>query len=73
MAKYLGLFAYLVVVVAIISTFFAIVMRKASATQLIELTEALVSWPVIAGGLAVAAGPTIMDEIRALLQRRHTA
>ncbi len=73
MARNLGVFAYLVLVVAIVSTFFAIAMGKASAGQFLELTEALLSWPVIAGGLAVGAGQTFKGEIRAFLQRKHTS
>jgi len=68
MAKALGVFAYLALVVTFVSTFLAIAMGCSSAGQFMELTKVLLSWKVISGGLLVGGVHTFKDDIAARLR-----
>ncbi len=69
MAKILGVVAIVALSVTLVLIIVTIWMETNSATQYLELTQALLSWQVIAGGLAVRAGNTFQNEIAALLRK----
>ncbi len=69
MAKILGVVAIVALSVTLVLIILTIWMEINSATQYLELTQALLSWQVIAGGLAVGAGNTFQNEIAALLRK----
>ena len=68
-AVILGWVALVTVTATLAVTFFTIWTGKASADQFLQLTDLLLSWDVIAGGLAIAAGTAFYTEIKALLDR----
>ena len=51
------------------STLLTIWLQLAPKGDLLRLTELLLSWKVIAGGLAIGAGSTFREEIKGLLMR----
>ena len=67
MSMILGVVAIAALVLTLGLTIFTIWTQRASATQFMELTKALLSWQVIAGGLTVGAGSAFYMEIKALL------
>ncbi len=69
MAKILGVVAIVALSVTLVLTIVTIWMETNSATQYLELTQALLSGQVIAGGLAMGAGNTFQNEIAALLRK----
>ena len=70
MAKTLGVIAIIALSVTLVLTIVTIWLETNSATQYLELTQALLSWQVIAGGLAVGGGNTFKNEIKAFLNKR---
>ena len=56
MAKILRFVALSTLIVTLGSTLLAIWMEWNSADRFLTLTQAVLSWPVIAGGLVVGAG-----------------
>ncbi len=69
MAKILGVVAIVALSVTLVLTIATIWMETNSAPQYLELTQALLSWQVIAGGLALGAVNTFQSEIAALLRK----
>jgi hypothetical protein len=69
MAKILGRVAIVTLIVTLVSTIATIWMERASAAQFLELTQTLLSWKVIAGGLAIGATDSFHTELRAVLSR----
>ena len=57
------------VIITLASTLIAIWFQLEQKEGLLRLTQLLLSWQVIAGGLAVAGGKTFTAEIKGLLQR----
>jgi hypothetical protein len=71
MAKALAIIALLSLIISLSSTIIAIWLELAQKDDLMQLTERLLSWQVIAGGLAFGAGHTFRNEIKNLLDRFH--
>ena len=69
MATILAGVALVALIVTLVLTIAAIRAEAQSAAQYLELTKALLSWQVIAGGLAMGAVRTFHTEIAALLGR----
>ena len=69
MVQFLGVLALVSLTVTLASTIITIWTERASAAQFLELTNALLSWEVIAGGLAIGAVSTFYAEIRAVLEK----
>ena len=69
MATFLGWVAILALSATLVSTIATIWMEKPSAPQFLELTRALLSWQVIAGGLTFGAGGAFRTQLSALLTR----
>ena len=69
MTKVLGWIAIIALVVTLGLTIVTIWMERPSAAQYLELTQALLSWPVIAGGLAVGVGSTFYEQIKAMFAK----
>src|SRR5262245_35069568 len=66
MAQFLGVLALVFLTVTLASTIITIWTERASAAQFLELTNSLLSWEVIAGGLAIGAVSTFYTEIKAV-------
>jgi hypothetical protein len=69
MTKALAIIAVLALIISLSSTIIAIWLQLAPKDDLMHLTEQLLSWQIIAGGLAVGAGHTFRQEIKKLLSR----
>ncbi len=69
MAQILGIVAIVALIVTLVSTIVAIWMESAAAAQFLELTNSLLSWQVIAGGLATGGASTFYTEIKAVLTK----
>ena len=69
MTKALAIIAVLALIISLSSTIIAIWLQLAPKDDLMHLTEQLLSWQIIAGGLAVGAGHTFRAEIKKLLSR----
>ena len=69
MAQILGIVAIVALIVTLVLTIVTIWMESASAAQFLELTNSLLSWQVIAGGLAMGGASTFYTEIRAVLTK----
>lgn len=69
MAKALATVALLALIVTLGSALTAIWLQLTPKDDLLKLTQLLLSWQVIAGGLAVGAAKTFEVEIRGLLKR----
>ncbi len=69
MAQILGIVAIVALIVTLVSTIVAIWMESAAAAQFLELTNSLLSWQVIAGGLAMGGASTFYTEIKAVLTK----
>jgi hypothetical protein len=67
MAIALGIFAFVALLATFGSTLFAIWTGMPSAGQFMELTEILLSWKVISGGLVVGGVHTFKKDIAARL------
>ena len=72
MAKALAYVALIALILTLGSTLLAIWLRLTSRDDLFKLTQLLLSWQVIAGGLAVGGGKTFQQEIKGLLARIAT-
>ncbi len=68
MAKFLVWFAAVALVMTFLTTWAAILLEWRSAGQFLDLTRAILSWKVIAGGLVIGA----RSEITGLLGRLAT-
>jgi hypothetical protein len=71
MTKALTIIALLSLIISLSSTIIAIWFQLAPKDDLMQLTEHLLSWQVIAGGLAIGAGHTFGNEIKSLIDRLH--
>jgi hypothetical protein len=69
MAKALGYVAVIALALTLGSTLVAIWGQWAPKSDLLRLTELLLSWHVIAGGLAVGAASTFREEIKSRIKR----
>ena len=69
MAKALAYVAIIALIVTLGSALLTIWLRLTSKDDLLKLTQLLLSWQVIAGGLAVGGGKTFKQEIKGLLGR----
>ena len=69
MAKALGYVAIMALILTLGSTLLTIWLQMKPKDELLKLTQLLLSWQVIAGGLAVGGGKTFKDEIKGLLNR----
>jgi len=69
MAIALAYVALVALILTLGSTLWTIWAQLTPRTELLQLTSYLLSWQVIAGGLAVGAGKTFNQEIRGLLTR----
>ncbi len=67
MAQMLGIVAIVALIVTLVATIVTIWIKSAAAVQFLELTKALLSWQVIAGGLAIGGASTFYTEITAVL------
>jgi hypothetical protein len=72
MAKALAIVALVALIFTLGSTLVAIWGQLTPKDELLKLTQLLLSWQVIAGGLAVGGAKTFQAEIRALLARITT-
>jgi hypothetical protein len=61
--------AIVALVVSLASTIIAIWFQCTPKNDLLDLTKLLLSWQVIAGGLAAGAASTFHEEIRGLLKK----
>lgn len=69
MAKALAYVAILALILTLGSTLVTIWAQLPPKDELLKLAQLLLSWQVIAGGLAVGGGKTFKGEIKALLKR----
>ena len=69
MAKALAIFSFITLVIVLGSTVVAIWTEMAQKDDLLTLTELLLSWEVIAGGLAIGAAKTFRKEIESWLTK----
>jgi len=69
MAKILGGVALLALIVTLAFTLLEIMKEPAPTADLLKLTQLLLSWPVIAGGVGMGAAATFKGEIRGMLSR----
>jgi len=69
MTKALAWIAMVTLVVSLSSTLFAIWLQLQPKDDLLRLTELLLSWQVIAGGLALGGAVTFSKEIKHLLMQ----
>ena len=69
MAKALAYVALVALILTLGSTLLTICAQLKPKDELLKLTQLLLSWQVIAGGLAVGGGKTFNQEIKALLMR----
>ncbi len=69
MAQALAYVALIALILTLGSTLLAIWAQLGSKDDLLKLTQLLLSWQVIAGGLAAGAGSTFHKEIKGLLTR----
>jgi hypothetical protein len=69
MAKALAYVALVVLILTLGSTLITIWAELNPKADLLTLTQHLLSWPVIAGGLAVGGAKTFNQEIKDLLKR----
>jgi hypothetical protein len=67
MTKALAWVAIVALILSLGSTFLAIWLQVPAKGDLLRLTELLLSWQVIAGGLAIGGGSTFKEEIKKLL------
>jgi hypothetical protein len=65
----LGWVAIIALVLTLSLTIATILREPEPAKQFLELTKALLSWQVIAGGLAMGGGVMFKEEIEVLLAR----
>jgi hypothetical protein len=69
MAKSLAYVALIALILTLGSTLITIWAQLPPKDELLNLTQHILSWQVIAGGLAAAGGKTFMEEIKGLLNR----
>jgi len=69
MTKALGYVAIFALILTLGSTLLTIWLQLEPKKELFDLTKALLSWQVIAGGLAVGGGKTFQKEIKELVGR----
>ena len=69
MAKALAWVALVALILTLGFTLLAIWLQVEPKDELFNVTKALLSWQVIAGGLAVGGGKTFQQEIKGLLGR----
>ncbi len=69
MATALAFVALIVLIVTLGSTLIGILTGWLPTDKLMEFTRLLLSWQVIAGGLAIGGGKTFQQEISGLLTR----
>ena len=69
MAQILGVVALVTLIVTLALTIVTIWLERASAAQFLELTNSLLSWDVIAGGLVLGGTSTFYTEIKAVLAK----
>ena len=69
MAKALAIFSFITLFIVLGSTVYAIWTEMAQKDDLLTLTELLLSWEVIAGGLAIGTGTTFNTEIKSWLTK----
>ncbi len=69
MAKALAVVAISALIVTLVSTLVAIWLQLEPKAELFNLIKLLLSWQVIAGGLAAGGGKTFQKEIKELLGR----
>jgi len=69
MTKALAWVALVTLIVTLTSTVVTIWLKLPQKEDLLRLTQLLLSWQVIAGGLAIGAGSTFSKEISQLLTR----
>ena len=69
MAKALAYVALVALILTLGSTLLTICAQLPSKDDLLKLTQLLLSWQVIAGGLTVGGVKTFNQEIKALLMR----
>ena len=69
MAKALAYVALVALILTLGSTLLTIWLQLNPRGDLLNLTKLLLSWQVIAGGLAVGGGNTFKEEIKGLLKR----
>ena len=71
MAKTLGVIAIGSLIISLVLTMVTIGLQTDSANQYLELTKAILSWQVIAGGLVVGGAKTFDSEIRNFLSKTN--
>jgi hypothetical protein len=69
MVQILSVVAIVSLIVTLASTTVAIWMEEPRAAHFLELTSSLLSWEVIAGGLAIGAVNVFQTEIKAILTK----
>ena len=69
MVQILSVVALVSLTVTLASTIVTIWLQRASAAQFLELTNALLSWEVIAAGLVIGGVSTFYAEIKAVLDK----
>ena len=69
MVQILGVIAVVALVTTLASTIIAIWMEEARADHFLQLTDSLLSWEVIAAGLAIGVGRAFYAEIKAIMTR----
>lgn len=67
MVTTLAVVAIAALILSLLATLTAIWLQLPAKGDLLRLTELLLSWKVIAGGLAVGGGSTFKQEIKKLL------
>lgn len=72
MTKALAYVAILALILSLGATLITIWLQVPAKDDYLRLTGLLLSWPVIAGGLAIGGGSTFSQEVRQLLNRVAT-
>ena len=67
MTKWLAYIALTSLIISLSSTFIAIWLQLVPKDDLMQLTELLLSWQIIAGGLAIGGVHTFKTEIKKIL------
>ncbi|MFI5167048.1 MAG: hypothetical protein ACHQQS_10535 [Thermoanaerobaculales bacterium] len=73
MARTLAVVALVALIATLLCTLWEVMNEPTPADDLLKLTQLLLSWPVITGGLAVGGGVTFRVEIRGMLHRIASA
>ncbi len=69
MAKALAYVALVALILTLGATLVTICAQSEPRNDLLKLTQLLLSWQVVAGGLVIGGGTTFKEEIKGILKR----